>query len=449
MINTLYIKGGKIVNDGEILRADILVVADKIDKIIFEEDIKTIPENTNVIDATGKLIFPGIIDDQVHFRQPGLTHKGDIYSESKSAIAGGITTYFEMPNTNPQTVTIDLLEEKYTLAAKISLANFSFYLGATNNNIDEIKKADPTKICGLKVFMGSSTGNMLVDKIASLQKIFAESPLLIATHCEDEKTIVRNTEIYKQKYGENIPFYLHAEIRSEEACYLSSSLAVSLATKYNSRLHVLHLSTEKEISLFSNQIQSSKKNITSEVCIHHLWFDKKDYAEKGASIKWNPSIKKSSDREALFAAMLNDKIDVIATDHAPHTIEEKSGSYFNAASGGPMVQHSLLTMLEFYHQKKIKLEKIAEKMCHTPADIFKVDKRGYLRDGYFADITIVDLENSTSVDKNDILYKCGWSPLEGQIFSSRISDTIVNGNHVYDNGEFNETHKGKRVLFRK
>jgi len=449
MLNSLYIKGGKIVNDGEIIKADIIISDDRIEKIILADDGKAIPENVKVIDATGKFIFPGIIDDQVHFRQPGLTHKGDIYSESKAAIAGGITTYFEMPNTNPQTVTLNLLEEKFELAAKKSLANFSFYLGATNSNIEEIKKADSTKICGVKVFMGSSTGNMLVDKIDSLRKIFAESPLLIATHCEDENTIVRNSEIYKQKYGEDIPFSCHAEIRSEQACYLSSSLAVSLATEFNSRLHVLHLSTEKEILLFSNDIESREKNITSEFCVHHFWFDKDDYEKKGARIKWNPSIKKSSDKDALFDAMLNNKIDVIATDHAPHTLDEKSGSYFKAASGGPMVQHSLLTMLEFYHQKKIKLEKIAEKMCHTPADIFRIEKRGYLREGYFADITIVDFASTTNVNKENILYKCGWSPMEGQTFNSRISDTIVNGNHVFKNGYFDETHKGKRITFRK
>ncbi|MEA3445256.1 MAG: dihydroorotase [Bacteroidota bacterium] len=443
----LYIKGGKIVNEGVIVEADLLITGNKIENILIKKENQSVPNGATVIDATGKFIIPGVIDDQVHFRDPGLTHKGDMFSESRAAVAGGTTTFFEMPNTKPQTITLKLLEEKFEMATENSFANFSFYLGATNNNINEIKQADPSKICGLKIFMGSSTGNMLVDNVESLQKIFAESPLLIATHCEDESTIIKNTKAYKQKYGEDVPIYCHPEIRSEEACYLSSSLAVSLAQKYNSRLHVLHLSTAKELDLFSNQISSKEKKITAEVCIHHLWFDKEDYAKYGTRIKWNPAIKKSSDKIALFDAMLNNKIDVIATDHAPHTIEEKTGSYFNAASGGPMVQHSLLTMLEFYHQKKIKLEKIVEKMSHSPADIFKVEKRGYIRKGYFADLAIIDLSSETKVSKSNLLYKCGWSPMEGEVFHSRITNTIINGNHVFDNGKFDESFRGMRIKF--
>ncbi|MCF8372701.1 MAG: dihydroorotase [Bacteroidales bacterium] len=447
MNKSIFITGGRIVNEGRIVEANLLIEGDWIKEIFLGKAKRDVPENSIHIDATGKFILPGVIDDQVHFREPGLTHKGDLYTESKAAVAGGITTFFEMPNTSPQATTLELLEDKYELASQKSLANYSFYLGATNNNIEEIIKADPSKICGLKIFMGSSTGNMLVDNIGSLRKIFSQSPLLIATHCEDESTIKQNFALFREKYGEEVPIICHPDIRSEEACYLSSSLAVSLAKEYGSRLHVLHLSTEKELSLFSNQLPSKEKKITAEVCVHHLWFSKDDYENHGAKIKWNPAIKNESDRAALFAAMLDNTIDVIATDHAPHTVDEKSGNYFKAASGGPLVQHSLKAMLEFYHQKKITLEKVVEKMCHTPAEIFKVEKRGYIREGYFADLCIVDLEKSHQVSQENILYKCGWSPFEGQVFQSEIAATIVNGHLAFLNGKFDESKKGRRVSF--
>lgn len=447
MTKSIFITGGKIVNEGKTIEADLLIEGDKIKEIFSGNGNRKIQDGATHIDATGKYILPGVIDDQVHFREPGLTHKGDLYTESKAAVAGGITTYFEMPNTSPQATTMDLLEVKYKLASQKSLANFSFYIGATNDNIEEITKADPSKICGLKVFMGSSTGNMLVDNIDSLKKIFAQSPLLIATHCEDESTIQQNFALYREKYGEDVPVACHPEIRSEEACYLSSSLAVSLAQEYGSRLHVLHISTAKELALFSNQSPSKDKKITAEVCVHHLWFSKDDYEKYGAKIKWNPAIKNESDKIALFAAMLDNTIDVIATDHAPHTVDEKSGTYFKAASGGPLVQHSLPAMLEFYHQKKITLEKIVEKMCHAPADIFKVEKRGYIRKGYYADLCLVDLSKTSQVTKDNIFYKCGWSPFEGQVFHSEIVATFVNGHLAYNKGQFDESKKGMRVSF--
>jgi len=428
----ILIKNGQIVNEGKVFTADLHIRNEKIEKIILPGKQYTCP-GCEIIQAKGKWIIPGVIDDQVHFREPGLTHKADIGSESAAAVAGGITSFMEMPNTNPQTVTLDLLEKKHELAAEKSLANFSFYLGATNDNLAEIKKLDPGKSCGLKVFMGASTGNMLVDDPKTLKGIFAESPVLIATHCEDESTIQKNLQHYKDKYGEKLPISLHPEIRSEQACYLSSSLAVQLAKKYNSRLHVLHLSTWKEMDLFDPVPFTKDKRITAEVCVHHLWFESSHYEKLGTHIKWNPAIKTGADRAGLMNGLLSDRLDVIATDHAPHTLEEKSNNYFNAPSGGPLVQHSLLIMLEFYHQNDISLEKIVQKMCHSPADLFDVDRRGYIREGYWADLVIIDPESPWTVKKENIRYKCGWSPLLNQTFQSGVTHTLVNGHVVYEN----------------
>ncbi|MBI9055537.1 MAG: dihydroorotase [Bacteroidales bacterium] len=443
---SLYIKNATIVNEEGLFLGNINIVDGIINKIYSANDSPKLNPD-KVIDAEGKYLFPGIIDDQVHFREPGLTHKAEIYTESKAAVAGGITSFMEMPNTKPQATTIEVLEEKYKIASKKSLANYSFYLGATNENIDEIKKLNPKAICGLKVFMGSSTGNMLVDDEKALSQIFRDSPVLIATHCEDEKTIIENTEKYKKEFGEDLPIKYHPLIRSEEACYISSSFAVELAKKYNSRLHILHLSTAKELELFDNSISSKDKRITAEVCVHHLWFSEEDYDKYGTRIKWNPAIKKKSDRDALLEGLKNNKIDVIATDHAPHTFEEKDNSYFKAPSGGPLVQHSLVAMLELYHQNKISLIEIVNKMCHTPADIFQVAKRGYIKEGYFADLVLVDLNDPWTVTDENSLYKCKWSPFSGQSFRSKITHTIINGNIVYENGVFNETIKGQRLVF--
>jgi dihydroorotase len=380
------------------------------------------------------------------FREPGLTHKGDIFSESRAAIAGGVTTYMEMPNTNPQAVTQQLLEEKYKRAAEVSSANFSFYMGATNDNLDEVLKTDPKKVCGIKVFMGSSTGNMLVDDENTLSEIFRNAPTLVATHCEDEKTILKNIEIARGRYGENVPMSRHAHIRSDEACYISSSKAVELASKFDTRLHVLHLSSAKEMSLF-NAGKVTDKKITAEVCVHHLWFDEMDYISLGTKIKWNPSIKSKKDKEALWEALLADKIDVIATDHAPHTMEEKNNTYFKAPSGGPLVQHSLVAMLEMSRKGFISIEKVIQKMCHAPADLFRIENRGYIREGYFADLVLVDSNQSWVVSPENILYKCGWSPFEGFEFSNKVVTTYINGAIAFENYKINESVKGKRVLF--
>lgn len=441
----LLIKNIIIVNEGTQQPGSLLVDHGKIAKILSPKEENTITVK-QVIDGKGKYLFPGIIDDHVHFREPGLTQKADIYTESKAAIAGGVTSYMEMPNTIPQAINQQLLADKFDLAAQKSFANFSFYLGATNENLSEIKKINPTEVCGVKIFMGSSTGNMFVDDKA-LTKIFAESPLLIATHCEDDITIKNNILKFKKEFGENVPIHYHPKIRSEEACYKSSSLAVELAKKYNSRLHILHLSTAKELDLLDQSIPSKNKKITAEVCVHHLWFSDMDYPKHGTHIKWNPAIKTLKDRDALLEGLKNNKIDVVATDHAPHTLEEKENSYFKAASGGPLIQHSLVAMLELYHQQKISLEEIVNKMCHTPADIFQIDKRGYIREGYWADLVLVDLQNPWTVQKNNILYKCKWSPFEGQRFNSKITHTIVNGNIVFNNGQFNEEIKGIRLKF--
>ena len=438
------IKNVFIVNEGKIVKGSVFIDGDYISKV-SEHDI--LVKADKEIDAEGKYLFPGCIDDQVHFREPGLTHKADIYSESKAAVAGGMTSFMEMPNTIPNTLTQLLLEEKYTIASQKSLANYSFFMGVSNDNIDEVLKTNPRNVCGVKIFMGSSTGNMLVDNRKTLEKIFSQSKMLIATHCEDEAIIKANTAVYKEKYGENIPIECHPKIRSEEACYKSSSLVVELAKKHDTRLHILHISTAKELGLFNNKIPLKQKRITAEACIHHLWFSDEDYKTKGNFIKWNPAIKTKTDRDEIVKALIENKIDIIATDHAPHTIEEKKQPYFKAPSGGPLVQHALVAMLELYHKEKISLEKIAEKMSHAVADCFMIEKRGYIREGYFADLVLVDLNSPWIVDKSNILYKCAWSPFEGQKFNSRITHTFVNGHLAYANGQFDESLKGKRLLF--
>ncbi len=437
------IKNAFIVNEGDIIKSDILIKRQLIEDINKNINVKA----EKIIDAEGLYLMPGIIDDQVHFREPGLTHKGDIYSESKAAVAGGITSYMEMPNTNPKALTQELLEDKYCIAAEKSLANFSFFMGASNDNLEEVLKTNPKNVGAIKVFMGSSTGNMLVDNLEVLEELFAKSKMLIAVHCEDEKVINENMNKAKKKYGEHVPISEHPNIRSVDACYKSSSLAVSLAKKHKTRLHIFHVSTEKELELFDNQLKLEEKSITSEVCIHHLYFDDRDYKDKGSLIKWNPSVKKETDKKALLRALLNDKLDVIATDHAPHTLEEKKKSYFKAPSGGPLVQHALNVMLEFYKSNQITLEKIVEKMCHNPAICFQVEKRGFLRKGYFADMILVDLSTKWDVNSDNILYKCKWSPFEGKTFSSRVTHTFVNGHLAYCKGKFDENKKGMRLTF--
>lgn len=442
-MNRILIKNAKIVNEGKIEEKDIFIEGQLIKKI--GEDISDI--TAKIIDAEGKYLLPGVIDDQVHFREPGLIHKADIYTESKAAVAGGITTFMEMPNTVPNVLTQALLEQKYSLAAQKSLANYSFFMGASNDNLDEVLKTDGKNVCGVKVFMGSSTGNMLVDNEQVLNNIFSQVPLLIATHCEDEETIRDNSAKFLEEYGEDIPASYHPRIRTAEACYKSSSLAVELAKKHNTRLHILHISTARETELFRNDILLEEKKITAEACIHHLWFCDEDYEEKGMFIKWNPAVKTKEDRDGIFKAVLDDRIDVIATDHAPHTLEEKEQTYFKAPSGGPLVQHSLTAMLQFYHQGKISLEKIVEKMCHNPAILFQIEKRGYIREGYFADLVLVDLNKPWTVAKSNVLAKCGWSPFEGFQFKSSVLKTFISGHLVYDNGQFNESERGKRITF--
>lgn len=441
------IKNATIINEGLKFKGTILIDGEKIKKIFSEVIPSEIDLNdVEIIDASGLYLIPGVIDDQVHFREPGLTHKGDILSESRAAAAGGITTYMEMPNTNPQAVTQELLEEKYKRAAEVSAVNFSFYMGTTNDNLEEVLKTDPTKVCGIKIFMGSSTGNMLVDDENTLSEIFKNAPTLVATHCEDEKTILKNIEIARGRYGENVPMSRHAHIRSDEACYISSSKAVELASKFNTRLHVLHLTSAKEMSLF-NPGKVSDKKITAEVCVHHLWFDEMDYIQLGTKIKWNPSIKSKKDKEALWEALLADKIDVIATDHAPHTKEEKNNTYFKAPSGGPLVQHSLVAILEMSKKGLISLEKVIQKMCHAPADLFRIEKRGYIREGYFADLVLIDPNQSWVVSPENILYKCGWSPFEGVEFSNKVVATYINGVAVFKNDKINPSVTGKRISF--
>jgi dihydroorotase len=444
-MKTILIVNANIVNEGRIQQLDVLMKNGRFEKIASSINAE---EANEVIDANGKYLFPGLIDDQVHFREPGLTHKANIFTESRAAVAGGITSFMEMPNTVPNALTQELLEDKYQIAAKNSIANYSFFMGASNDNIEEVLKTDPRKVCGVKVFMGSSTGNMLVDNEQTLNNIFSKVPMLIATHCEDEATIRANTEKFKKEYGEDVPMEMHPIIRSEEACYLSSSLAVKLAKEHGSRLHVLHISTGKETELFDNSIPLEQKKITSEACIHHLWFSDADYKEKGTFIKWNPAVKTAQDRDTIFQALLDDKIDVIATDHAPHTLEEKQNKYFSAPSGGPLAQHSLLALLDFYKQGKISLEKIAQKASHNVAILFRIEDRGYIREGYHADCVLVDLEKEYSVTKENILAKCGWSPFEGHTFKSSIESTFVNGQKVYDKGIIIEGGVGERMLFK-
>ena len=441
------IKNAEIINEGERFKCAVLINGSSIEKIYRDKADSLPTENVNVVDAEGLWLIPGVIDDQVHFREPGLTHKGDIYTESRAAVAGGVTSYMEMPNTKPQATTLELLEQKYVLASQKSLANYSFYMGATNTNIIELRKVNPQNVCGIKVFMGSSTGNMLVNDIESLKSIFAESPVLVATHCEDEEMVQANIRHYKQIYNDCVDVRFHPLIRSAEACYKSSSFAVEMAHKYNTRLHVLHLSTQRELALFDNQKPLKDKRITAEVCVHHLWFTDKDYATYGNKIKWNPAIKETSDRDALIEAVNRNLIDVVATDHAPHTEEEKSGTCYEAASGGPLVQHSLAAMLQLAREGKFTPEKVVEKMCHAPADLFRVYKRGYIREGYFADLALINPHAPQKVEKKNILYKCGWSPFEGTVFDTRVEKTFVNGHLVYDNGEFDENVRGERLTF--
>jgi len=441
------IKDATIINEGLKFKGSVLIDADKIERVfphITPSDFDF--KNVEIIEASGLYLIPGVIDDQVHFREPGLTHKGEIASESRAAVAGGVTSFMEMPNTNPQAVTQELIEKKYLRAAEVSPANYSFYMGATNDNLEEVLKTDPSKVCGIKVFMGSSTGNMLVDDEKTLSEIFKNAPTLVATHCEDEKTIQQNSKTAREKYGENVPIAEHARIRSDEACYKSSAKAVELALKFDTRLHILHLSTAKEMDLFSSGAVKDK-NITAEVCVHHLWFDERDYNNKGTFIKWNPAIKTAKDKEALWEALLSDKIDVIATDHAPHTREEKNNTYFKAPSGGPLVQHSLVAMLEMSNKGVIPIEKVIQKMCHAPADLFRIDRRGYIREGFFADLVLVDPGKSWVVSPKNILYKCGWSPFEGQEFSHQVVSTFVNGQEVYKNGEVKDGLFGQRLKF--
>lgn len=440
------IKNVSIVNEGSVVLGDILIENEYISEIGAPGTIQ-VETAFNLVDGTGKYLFPGVIDDQVHFREPGLTHKGDLHSESRAAVAGGITSYMEMPNTVPNALTQELLQEKYQRASEVSIANYSFFMGASNDNLEEVLSTNPKNVCGVKVFMGSSTGNMLVDNRNTLQGIFAECPMLIATHCEDEETIRANILKYTQEFGDSLSAIHHPVIRNAEACYKSSSLAVELADRYNTRLHILHISTAKEISLFRNDIPLKAKRITSEACIHHLWFSDEDYTEKGNFIKWNPAIKSASDREAIWEALLSNKIDVIATDHAPHTLEEKQQKYSNAPSGGPLVQHSLIAMLDFYHRGKITLDRIAEKMSHAVATMFQIDRRGFIRKGYFADLVLVDLEKEYFVDRSSLLYKCGWSPFENHTFRSSVITTWVNGNKVYDDKKVIEGSTGKRLEF--
>jgi dihydroorotase len=443
-MKTQLIVNANIVNEGEVFEGDVLIRGALIETV--GRDLSSRQADT-VIDAKGKLLFPGVIDDQVHFREPGLTHKGNIYSESRAAVAGGVTSFMEMPNTNPPTFTQHLLAQKYDTAAATSLANYSFYMGAANDNFEEVMKTDIRSVCGLKIFMGSSTGNLLVDDPRVLERYFSTFPALIAAHCEDEGTIRRNSELYREKYGEDVPISCHPLIRNAEACWLSSSMAVAMARRYGTRFHVLHISTAKETSLFENNIPLEQKKVTAEACVHHLWFNDSDYERLGTLIKWNPAVKTAQDQQAILQALLDDRIDVIATDHAPHTWAEKQNSYFKAPSGGPLVQHSLLAMLEFYHQGRVSLPFIATKMCHNPARLFQVEKRGFVREGYYADLTLVDAQSPYSVQKSNILCHCGWSPFEGVTFTSSIDKTWVSGHLAWRDGAFDESQKGQRLSF--
>ncbi|MBL7859183.1 MAG: dihydroorotase [Cyclobacteriaceae bacterium] len=440
------IVNANIVNEGKVFPGDVRIKGQFIEAI--GKDLSSRQADV-VIDAKGKYLLPGAIDDQVHFREPGLTHKANIYTEAKAGVAGGVTSFMEMPNTHPPVFTQALLEDKYQIAARTSLANYSFFIGASNDNLEEVMKTDLSRVCGLKIFMGSSTGNLLVDDPKVLEGFFSRFPSLIATHCEDEPTIRSNSAAFKEKYGEDVPVHFHPIIRSAESCYKSSSFAIELAKRHRTKLHILHISTANETQLFDNSIPLEKKKITAEACIHHLWFNDTDYERLGMLIKWNPAIKTANDQQAVFNAILSDHIDVIATDHAPHTWEEKQNTYFKAPSGGPLIQHSLVAMLEFYHQQKLSLEKIVQKMSHNPAILFQIENRGFIREGYFADLVLVDLHNPWKVEKNNVLAKCGWSPFEGTTFQSAVTHTFVSGHLAYAYGSFDEQKKGERMLFKR
>ncbi len=446
------IKNATVINEGRIQSADVLIRRGHIERIDSSFDV---PYKVNEVRAEGLYLMPGIIDDQVHFREPGLTHKANIYTEARAGVAGGVTSFMEMPNTSPPALTRELLEAKYEIGRNTSLANYSFFMGVSNDNFDNVISVDREQsrkevrdICGIKIFMGSSTGSMLVDNPSVLEQIFAEASLLIATHCEDEATIKANAERYKEEYGDNMDASFHPLIRNEEACYKSSSFAKSLAQKYNTRLHILHISTARETELFDNTKPLRDKRITAEACVHHMWFDADDYARLGNKIKCNPAIKEKKNKAAILQALLDDRIDIIATDHAPHTAEEKAKPYLSAPAGLPLIQHSLNTMLELHHQGKISLEKVIEKMCHAPADCFRVDRRGYLREGYHADMVLFDTTTRWTVAPDNILYKCGWSPFEQYEFTGKVHQTFVNGHLVYDKGTFDETIKGQRLEFK-
>ena len=442
-MSSFLLKNGIVVTDGVSRPLDVLVKDSRIEKL----DVNIDDPNAQIIDLNGKLVLPGCIDDQVHFREPGLTHKANIFSESRAAVAGGITSFMEMPNTKPNAVTQELLEDKYKIAQTSSLANYSFFMGATNDNLEEVLQTNENNICGIKVFMGSSTGNMLVDNEKTLEGLFSRVPMLIATHCEDEETIRKNLEQATNKYGDSIPMWMHPVIRNEEACFLSSSLAVSLAKKHGARLHVLHISTGKETTLFDNKTPLKDKKITAEACVHHLWLCDQDYESKGTLIQWNPAVKTEKDRNEIWEALLDNRIDVVATDHAPHTIEEKQNPYHLAPSGGPLVQHALMSMLEHVKNKKISIERVVEKMAHNPAILFRVKDRGFIREGYYADLVVVDNFKSQKIINEDILYKCGWSPFEGETFSHSIDMTFVNGRIAYKNNKIIEGANGMRLRF--
>ena len=438
------IKQATIVNENNVFTADVLIENEKIAKIASTINTK---DDVTIIDAKGKYLIPGFIDDQVHFREPGLTHKANIETESRAAAAGGITSFIEQPNTVPNATTQKLLEDKFEIASKSSYVNYSFMFGGTNDNLEELLKTDPKKVAGIKLFLGSSTGNMLVDDVEVLERIFSSTKMIISVHCEDEATIRENTRMYKEQYGDDIPIKYHPIIRSEEACYISSSKAIELAKKTGARLHIFHVSTEKETHLFRNDIPLEEKQITAEVCVHHLWFNDKDYDEKGTFIKWNPAVKTEQDRLGLWKALLDDRIDVLATDHAPHTLQEKSNPYTSAPSGGPLVQHAVLAILEKVKEGVIPIEKAVEKMSHNPAKLFQIEKRGFVKEGFYADLVLIDNNAPQTVSKENVLYKCGWSPFEGTTFSSTITHTFVNGNLIYNNGNFNDEIKGKRLTF--
>lgn len=443
-MKSTLITNAKIVNEGKVFEGDVLIKGPFIEKVggdLQNQDV------SQVVDARGHWLLPGAIDDQVHFREPGLTHKGTIYTESRAAVAGGVTSFMEMPNTNPPAFTQSLLADKYQIASRDSLANYSFFMGTSNDNLEEVLKTDIKTVCGLKIFMGSSTGNLLVDDPKILESVFSRFPSIIATHCEDEPSIRKNLADYKEKYGDTCPVTYHPLIRNEDACYKSSSYAIGLAKKHGTRLHILHISTAKETHLFDNTLPLEKKKITAEACIHHLWFNDADYARLGMNIKWNPAIKKASDQSEILKALLDNRIDVIATDHAPHTIEEKQQGYFQAPSGGPLVQHSIVAMLEMQRQGKIMLEQVVQKMSHNVAILFQIDRRGFIREGYYADLVLVNPNQPWTVKRENILAKCGWSPFEGQTFHSAVSHTWISGHLAYAEGKFNESKMGERMAF--